>query len=139
MRRRVNYIRCRRGEFLALGPAITRRPISVRIGEVKTGSKAVSPKLMPLPTAPAEDMRDMLFAPSAEDEAPPPPPPAPVPMADLMRAVATPAPAPVPDMPVILSTAERRFGGSRPLSGELTELLPYELVIFGEPGWFEED
>lgn len=90
-----------RGEFLALGPAITRRPISVRIGEVKTGSKAVSPKLTPLPTADGDDLRDMLFAPSAEEELPPPPPPAPTPMADLMRAVATPAPAPVPDMPVL--------------------------------------
>ncbi|WP_343519378.1 DUF87 domain-containing protein [Sphingomonas sp.] len=101
-RRQADTIRdLARGEFLALGPAITRRPISVRIGEVKTGSKAVSPKLTPLPTAAAEDLRDMLFAPAAEDEAPPPPPPAPVPMAELMRAVATPAPAPVPDMPVL--------------------------------------
>ncbi|WP_447728695.1 helicase HerA domain-containing protein [Sphingomonas koreensis] len=101
-RRQADTIRdLARGEFLALGPAITRRPISVRIGEVKTGSKAVSPKLMPLPTAAAEDMRDMLFAPGAEDEVPPPPPPAPVPMADIMRSIATPAPAPVPDMPVL--------------------------------------
>lgn len=101
-RRQADTIRdLARGEFLALGPAITRRPISVRIGEVKTGSKAVSPKLMPLPTAGGDAMRDMLFASGAEDELPPPPPPAPVPMADLMRAVATPAPAPVPDMPVL--------------------------------------
>ncbi len=89
-----------RGQFLALGPAITRRPISIRIGEVKTGSKAASPKLMPLPTGPTHEMRNMLFAAHAADEAPPPPP-APVPMADLMRAVATPAPPPVPDMPVL--------------------------------------
>ena len=101
-RRQADTIRdLARGEFLALGPAITRRPISIRIGAVQTGSKAVSPKLTPLPTAPTEDMRDMLFAPPSEDEAPPPPPPPPVPMADLMRAVATPAPAPVPDMPVL--------------------------------------
>lgn len=101
-RRQADMIRdLARGEFLALGPAITRRPISVRIGEVKTGSRAVSPKLTPLPTAATADMRDMLFAPSAQDEAPPPPPPAPTPIAELMRAVATPAPAPVPDMPVL--------------------------------------
>ena len=68
---------------------------------MKTGSKAVSPKLTPLPSAAGDDLRDMIFAPSAEDEAPPPPPPAPTPMAELMRAVATPAPAPVPDMPVL--------------------------------------
>ena len=99
-RRQADTIRdLARGEFLALGPAITRRPISVRIGEVKTGSKAASPKLTPLPAAGGDDLRDMLFAPSVEDEAPPPP--APTPMAELMRAVATPAPAPVPDMPVL--------------------------------------
>ncbi|MCU0878082.1 MAG: malto-oligosyltrehalose trehalohydrolase [Pirellulaceae bacterium] len=43
-----------------------------------------------------------------------------------------------PGKPAILSTSERRFGGSRQFPGELTELSPYELVIFGEPGWFEE-
>ncbi len=90
-----------RGQFLALGPAITRRPVAVKIGEVKTGSRAAAPKLTPLPTAASDDMRDMLFAPSADDELPPPPPPAPTPMAELMRAVAMPAPAPVPDMPVL--------------------------------------
>ncbi|ODP37136.1 ATP-binding protein [Sphingomonas turrisvirgatae] len=101
-RRQADTIRdLARGEFLALGPAITRRPISVRIGEVKTGSKAVSPKLTPLPTAAGDAMRDMIFAPAPEDEVPPPPPPAPTPMAELMRAVSTPAPAPVPDMPVL--------------------------------------
>lgn len=106
-RRQADAIRdLARGEFLALGPAITRRPISIRIGEVKTGSKAVSPKLTPLPTAAGDDLRDMIFAPSAEDETPPPPPPAPPPMADLMRAVAAPAPAPVPDMPVLGEEAQ---------------------------------
>ncbi len=101
-RRQADTIRdLARGEFLALGPAITRRPIRVRIGEVKTGSRAVSPKLTPLPSADSGDLRDRLFAPSAQGETPPPPPPAPTPMADLMRAVATPPPAPVPDMPVL--------------------------------------
>ncbi|MEO7170658.1 MAG: DUF87 domain-containing protein [Sphingomonas sp.] len=101
-RRQADTIRdLARGEFLALGPAITRRPISVRIGEVKTGSKAASPKLTPLPTAGGDDLRDMLFAPAAQDDSPPPPPPAPTPIADLMRAVATPVPVPVPDMPVL--------------------------------------
>lgn len=120
-RRQADTIRdLARGEFLALGPAITRRPISVRIGEVKTGSKAVSPKLMPLPTAGGDDLRDMLFAPSTEDETPPPPPPAPTPMAELMRAVATPAPAPVPDMPVLgeEAQAEVRRGVLAEIAGE---------------------
>ncbi len=94
-RRQAEVIRdLARGEFLALGPAITRRPVNIRIGEVRTGSRGGSPKLVPLPTAPAEDMQDLLFAPSAEDAAPPPPPPAPVTSEDLIRSMTTPAPVP---------------------------------------------
>ncbi len=55
-----------RGTFLALGPAVSRRPISVAIGPVETQARSMSPKLMPLPTA-AEDLQEMLFAPG-EDE-----------------------------------------------------------------------
>ncbi|MBX3592922.1 ATP-binding protein [Sphingomonas sp.] len=108
-RRQADTIRdLARGEFLALGPAITRRPLSVRIGAVKTGSKGGSPKLTPLPEGPSEDLRDMLFAPAAEDEAPPPPPPAPVPMADLLGRVAAPAPVAVPDMPALDADEQAR-------------------------------
>jgi uncharacterized protein len=94
-RRQAEVIRdLARGEFLALGPAITRRPVNIRIGEVRTGSRGGSPKLMPLPTAPAEDMQDLLFAPSAEELAPPPPSPAAMTSEDLIRSMTTPAPVP---------------------------------------------
>jgi hypothetical protein len=99
-RRQADTIRdLARGEFLALGPAITRRPISVRIGDVQTAAKSASPKLMPLPDAGGSDLRDMVFAPGAEDVAPPPPPPAAPPIHELMRSIATPPPAPVPAVP----------------------------------------
>ncbi len=99
-RRQAEVIRdLARGEFLALGPAITRRPVNIRIGAVRTGSRGASPKLVPLPTAPAEDMQDLLFAPSAEEAAPPPPPPAPVTSEDLIRSMT--APAPVPEARVL--------------------------------------
>jgi hypothetical protein len=55
-----------RGTFLALGPAVSRRPISVAIGPVETQARSMSPKLMPLPTA-AEDLQDVLFA-TGDDE-----------------------------------------------------------------------
>jgi uncharacterized protein len=61
---------------------------------VRTGSRGGSPKLVPLPTAPAEDMQDLLFAPSAEEAAPPPPPPAALTSEDLIRSMTTPAPVP---------------------------------------------
>ncbi|WP_375286524.1 helicase HerA domain-containing protein [Sphingomonas sp.] len=99
-RRQADTIRdLSRGEFMALGPAISRRPISVRIGSVATAAKNVSPKLIPLPKADEEDLRERLFA-ETEAPPPPPPPPAPMPLHELMRRVTEPAPAaPVPEMP----------------------------------------
>src|SRR5215475_1922720 len=43
-----------RGDFVALGPALSRRPIEIRIGAVETGARSTSPKLMPLPNAPQD-------------------------------------------------------------------------------------
>ena len=50
-----------RGTFLALGPAISRRPIAVAIGEVETLARSMSPKLTPL-NAPVENLQELLFA-----------------------------------------------------------------------------
>ncbi|TPG10398.1 ATP-binding protein [Sphingomonas oligophenolica] len=64
-RRQAEAIRdLARGSFLALGPAVSRRPITVRIGDVATSARSGSPKLVPLPTASA-DMEQLLFAPPA--------------------------------------------------------------------------
>lgn len=56
-----------RGRFLALGPAICRRPVSVKIGEVATNARTSTHKLVPLPSAPTEDMQAILFAPTEKD------------------------------------------------------------------------
>lgn len=51
-----------RGTFLALGPAISRRPLSVAIGEVETRARSMSPKLVPLPVAtPSGELQGLLF------------------------------------------------------------------------------
>src|SRR3546814_173675 len=50
-----------------LGPAISRRPLSVRIGATQTSTRVGTHGLMPLPQAGGEDMRSMLFT---EMEAP---------------------------------------------------------------------
>ena len=69
-----------RGHFVALGPAISRRPLPVTIGAVETQARSTSPKLTPLPEAPA-DAADLIFTASPEEVArpvtrrPPPPPP----------------------------------------------------------------
>ena len=88
-----------RGEFLALGPAITRRPISIRIGEVHTAARSASPKLVPLPSS-SGDIEDLLFAPP-DDAAPPPMPKPRVDADDLVRPCSSPALAPVPAAPVL--------------------------------------
>jgi hypothetical protein len=41
--------RSRRGTFVALGPAMSRRPLEIRIGTVETGARSTSPKLLPMP------------------------------------------------------------------------------------------
>jgi len=82
-RRQAERIReLERGHFLALGPAITRRPLAVKIGPVKTGNKARSEGLMAMPDTAPEDMASLLTEGLAEDvakPAPPPPPPPPAP------------------------------------------------------------
>jgi len=88
-RRQAEQIRdLERGSFLGLGPAISRRPVSVRIGTTQTHSRGGTHGLLPLPEAEPNDMRSMLFA--AMETAPPPsPPPAPPPVAagELLRRI----------------------------------------------------
>lgn len=52
-----------RGSFMALGPAVSRRPITVRIGAVETNARSSSPKLTPLPEARPLDLSDLLAEP----------------------------------------------------------------------------
>jgi hypothetical protein len=101
-RRQAERIRdLERGHFLGLGPAISRRPVGVRIGAVRTGGKGGGGGLMPLPSAPEGGMEALLHASLAEEAATPPPPRAPAPvappcMATLADAIAhRPPPQPV--------------------------------------------
>ncbi|MGN6355974.1 MAG: helicase HerA domain-containing protein [Novosphingobium sp.] len=92
-RRQAEQIRdLERGRFLGLGPAISRRPVKVKIGSVRTGSRAVSHGLAPLPTASAEDMHDLLHAEPSQEElflpVPTPQAPAPEVLAERITAFA---------------------------------------------------
>jgi uncharacterized protein len=92
-RRQAESIRdLARGTFLGLGPAIARRPVTVRIGAVHTSARSSSPTLVPLPSAPAGDMRQFLLAGLEEPLPPPPPPPHPAPAAQLLDEIAAVAP-----------------------------------------------
>ena len=103
-----------RGHFVALGPALSRRPLPVKIGKVETSARSSSPKLMPLPDSPV-DAADLIFTPSAEEakmivRRPPPPPPPPRPIAEILEQVVKSKPeAEVPDEPLFpgLVEAER--------------------------------
>jgi hypothetical protein len=55
-----------RGQFMALGPALSRRPLGLRIGPTDTTPRNATPRLMPLPDAALEDARAIILA------APPP-------------------------------------------------------------------
>ena len=79
-----------RGTFLALGPAVARRPVSVAIGPVETEARSMSPKLVPLPAAPAGGMQQLLFGDLASAPLPAPPPPrapAPLPSEALLQSL----------------------------------------------------
>ena len=83
-----------RGTFLALGPAISRRPVAVAIGPVETEARSTSPKLTPL-AAPLENLQALLFAPGPDRPTPPPPAAAPaqLPSEALLERMAAASPA----------------------------------------------
>lgn len=97
-----------RGHFVALGPALARRPLPIRIGDVETKGRGGSPSLLPLPDQPADEARDLIFTPGKDElrRPAPPPRPAPMPANDLLLQISKPklvpmAPAAeaVPEMP----------------------------------------
>jgi hypothetical protein len=103
-----------RGHFVALGPALSRRPLPVTIGPVETSARSSSPKLMPLPEI-GEDARELIFTPGPEETRPvarrPPPPP--MPTADILAQLARPKlVAEPPEQPVfaVIDEAERESG-----------------------------
>jgi len=60
-RRQAEAIRdLARGQFLGLGPAISRKPVAVNVGAVRTGSRAVVQSFAPPPTSSPETLRALL-------------------------------------------------------------------------------
>ncbi len=52
-----------RGQFVALGPALSRRPLPIRVGGVETAPRIGIPTLMPLPGQGNGEARDLILAP----------------------------------------------------------------------------
>lgn len=111
-RRQAERIRdLQRGQFLGLGPAISRRPVAVNVGKVQTGGKNAGAGLIPLPEAPGEEMEALLtdrLAEAAKEPVARAPAPVPRPAVDLERALsAAPALRPAPSSPPPLHAVER--------------------------------
>lgn len=103
-----------RGNFVALGPALSRQPLPLVIGPVETSARSSSPKLTPLPEAP-QDAHDLIFTPGADEPVRPvrrdPPPP--VSTAAILAQLTKPKfEIPAPEQPVfaIIDEAEREAG-----------------------------
>jgi hypothetical protein len=56
-----------RGQFMALGSALSRRPIHVQIGPTDSHSRNASPKLLPLPEATMANARAIILAPPSPE------------------------------------------------------------------------
>jgi DNA helicase HerA-like ATPase len=103
-----------RGHFVALGPALSRRPLPIRIGAVETAARSGNFTLMPLPDTPVADARDLNFQAGEAELARPvpvrrPPPPPPPSTNELLAQLARPRPqaAAPPEPPSEETKAER--------------------------------
>lgn len=92
-RRQAERIRdLQRGQFLGLGPAISRRPVAVQIGSVRSSGKNTAAALIPLPDAPGEEMEALLtdrLAEAASAQPAPRPAAAARPAVELERALSS--------------------------------------------------
>jgi hypothetical protein len=106
-RRQAERIRdLQRGQFLGLGPAISRRPVAVNVGPVRTGGRSGGGGLLPLPEADGDAMEALLtdrLAEAANDTGIRRPPPAPRPAVDIEQALRAVPPLPLAPPPVPLT------------------------------------
>jgi hypothetical protein len=117
-----------RGQFVALGPAVSRRPLPITIGDVTTLARAPGSKLMPLPTTPREDARDLLMTPTeAETQRFVVRRPPPTPTAEVLEQLARTTPA------AITASLEAAAPAPPVATKSLEEILG-ELVVEQEGG-----
>ncbi|MFA6967523.1 helicase HerA domain-containing protein [Bosea sp. (in: a-proteobacteria)] len=102
-----------RGQFVALGPALSKRPLPLRIGPATSVDRGGAPGLMPLPEQAPEEAGKLIFTAGADEVVPltrpmrPAPRPRP-PVHETMRQIESYRPAaPEPEPEVPLEPAER--------------------------------
>ena len=101
----------KRGNFVALGPALSRRPLPIVIGNVETSARSSSPKLMPLPDAP-QDVEDLIFTPDPEEFSRP------------LTAVRRPTPAPRPTTDILAELSRSTPAAVQPAANESRTPMP---------------
>jgi hypothetical protein len=94
-----------RGQFMALGPALSRRPLRLNIGPTATSPRNSTPRLMPMPEAALEDARAVILAAPPPDASRPQRRPAPD-LLDQLRAAKAAAPEISPEVVEIPISAE---------------------------------
>ncbi len=93
-RQAENFRDLNTGSFIALGPALSRRPLPLKIGHVETAGRNGRPELMPLPDMGLAAMQGLIFEDGAEDLLAPPPRMIPRPTDEILETLVD-APAPV--------------------------------------------
>lgn len=100
-----------RGQFVALGPALSKKPLPVRIGAVASVDRGGAPSLLPLPEQAPEDASKLIFTAGEGEAAPAPWPKQPRPRAvvapEIIRRIETHQPAPPPEPEIEVDPAER--------------------------------
>jgi len=94
-----------RGQFMALGPALSRRPLRLNIGSTETSPRNSTPRLMPLPEATLEDARAVILAAPPPDASRPQRRPAPD-LLEQLRAAKAAAPEISPEAVEVAVSAE---------------------------------
>ncbi|WP_018391404.1 ATP-binding protein [Ancylobacter sp. FA202] len=84
------------GSFVALGPALSRRPLPVKIGHVETASRNGRPSLLPPPEMPMAELQDLIFDDLGTEPLPAPPPRGEPRATDAILETLEEAPAPEP-------------------------------------------
>lgn len=131
-----------RGHFVALGPALSRRPLPIRVGGVETAPRGGTPKLTPLPEPAGADARDLILAPvpvgparanAAERRAAAPPPPS---VNQLLEEIVRnrPAPAPAEEAPALPPEERERAlkAIAREIMADGDSFFRPEPVLFGD-------
>ena len=109
-RQAENFRDLNTGSFIALGPALSRRPLPLKIGHVETAGRNGRPELMPLPDMGLAAMQGLIFEDSAEDWQAPPPRMIPRPTEEILDTlIDSPAPvaAPIDPEAALALDAER--------------------------------